>query len=199
MAIPTKPPGPFEEAYAGTPPWDIGRPQPELIRLAEAGAIKGAVLDVGCGTGENALYLAGLKLEVWGVDSAPSAIRKAQDKAKARGLAARFVVHDALDLGSLGRTFDSVVDSGLFHVFSDAERPLFALSLAAVIRPGGTYFMLCFSERETGAGGPRRVSQAEIRTTFGPPWRIDFIRAARFASHVDDEGRWAWLSSITRV
>lgn len=77
----------FEWSYqSGTPPWDIGRPQPAIVRLAERGAINGAVLDVGCGTGENALYLAGLGLEVTGVDAAPTAIASAREKAAARGI-----------------------------------------------------------------------------------------------------------------
>jgi 2-polyprenyl-3-methyl-5-hydroxy-6-metoxy-1,4-benzoquinol methylase len=76
----------FEKAYDGQAPWDIGGPQPEIVRLAEAGAIRGVVLDVGCGTGENALYLAGRGLDVWGIDFIPKAIERARDKALQRGL-----------------------------------------------------------------------------------------------------------------
>jgi len=68
----------FNSIYKGIPPWDIGRPQKEIIRLAKDGEISGRVLDVGCGTGENALYLAGLGFEVWGIDAAPAAIKKAK-------------------------------------------------------------------------------------------------------------------------
>jgi len=188
----------FNPAYAGTPPWDIGRPQKEIMRLAEAGEIQGSVLDVGCGTGENALYLAGLGYEVWGIDGAAAAIEKAQAKAAQRGLKANFLVADALDLQRLGRTFDTVIDTGLFHVFSDEERPLFAGSLATVLRPGGTYYMLCFSEREPGSWGPRRVTQAEVRATFSQGWRINAIREAAFEVNQPGEAR-AWLSSITRL
>jgi len=188
----------FNPAYAGTPPWDIGRPQKEIMRLAEAGEIQGSVLDVGCGTGENVLYLAGLGYEVWGIDGAAAAIEKAQAKAAQRGLKANFLVADALDLQRLGRTFDTVIDTGLFHVFSDEERPLFAGSLATVLRPGGTYYMLCFSEREPGSWGPRRVTQAEVRATFSQGWRINAIREAAFEVNQPGEAR-AWLSSITRL
>src|SRR5262249_2142601 len=76
----------LEKAYDGRPPWDIEGPQPEIVRLAEAGAIDGTVLDVGCGTGENALYLAGRGLDVWGIDFIPKAIEQARDKALKRGL-----------------------------------------------------------------------------------------------------------------
>lgn len=188
----------FNPAYAGTPPWDIGRPQKEIMRLAEAGEIQGSVLDVGCGTGENVLYLAGLGYEAWGIDGAATAIEKAKAKAAQRGLKANFLVADALDLQRLGRTFDTVIDTGLFHVFSDEERPLFADSLATVLRPGGTYYMLCFSEREPGSWGPRRVTQAEIRATFSQGWRINAIRQATFEINQPGEAR-AWLSSITRL
>ena len=137
----------FEWAYrSGEPPWDIGRPQPAFKRLAEQGAIAGSVIDVGCGTGENALYLAGLGLDVTGLDAAPTAIARAREKAIARGLAATFIVGDALDLAAVGSSFDVAVDSGLFHVFSDADRLRYERGLREVLRPGGRYFVLCFSD-----------------------------------------------------
>src|ERR1700724_2250824 len=107
----------FESSYTGTPPWDIGRPQPAIMRLAETGQITGSVLDVGCGTGENVLYLAERGFAASGVDGAPSAIRKARAKAKQRGLNASFEVSDALNLSVPERPFDTVIDSGLFHTF----------------------------------------------------------------------------------
>jgi cyclopropane fatty-acyl-phospholipid synthase-like methyltransferase len=187
----------FNSAYTGTPPWDIGRPQQEIVHLVKANEIQGSVLDVGCGTGEHSLYLAELDHEVWGIDSAPAAINKAMAKAQERGLEVNYLLHDAIQLKSLGRTFDTVIDCGLFHTFSDEERPVFAKNLTTVLRPGGTYYMLCFSERETGPGGPRRVSQAEIRDTFQEGWKINYIRDARFESNIHADGARAWLSSIT--
>jgi cyclopropane fatty-acyl-phospholipid synthase-like methyltransferase len=187
----------FNSAYANTPPWDIGRPQQAIVNLVKANEIQGSVLDLGCGTGEHALYLAELDHEVWGVDSAPAAIDKAKAKAQERGLEVNFLLHDAIQLRSLGRTFDTVIDCGLFHTFSDKERPVFAKNLTTVLRPGGTYFMLCFSEHETSPGGPRRVSQAEIRDTFQEGWRMNYIRDTRFESNIHPDGARAWLSSIT--
>jgi cyclopropane fatty-acyl-phospholipid synthase-like methyltransferase len=189
----------FSSAYQGVPPWDIGRAQPEFVRLAEAGEIRGAVLDVGCGTGENALYLAGLGHEVWGVDATPAAIEKAQAKAEQRGVKATFLVGNALDLQHLGRTFDTIVDCGLFHALSDEERVAYDKSLAAALRPGGTYLMLCFSDRQPGTFGPRRVTQAEIRATFGMGWRVNYIREAHFDTNMPGRQVEAWLSSITRL
>ena len=188
----------FNESYRGSPPWDIGHPQAEFVRLAEEGAIKGRVLDVGCGTGENAMLFAGLGLEVWGVDAAPLAIEKAKRKATDRGARVAFEVRDALRLGEVQEKFDTITDSGLFHVFPDRQRVIFAQGLHSALITGGTYFMLCFSDEEpTGWGGPRRVSKEEIRTTFREGWRVDWIRAARFESKFHDDGGRAWLSSIT--
>jgi cyclopropane fatty-acyl-phospholipid synthase-like methyltransferase len=188
----------FDEAYHGTPPWDIGRPQKEFVALARRGEITGSVLDIGCGTGEHALFFAAEGHETWGIDSAPLAIRKAQEKAKARGLAVHFLVRDALDLASLERTFDTVTDSGLFHTLSDEDRPVFEKSLASILPPGGIYFMLCFSDREPPGFGPRRIAEREIRESFSDGWSINYIRPATFESRTRAEGPRAWLSSITK-
>jgi 2-polyprenyl-3-methyl-5-hydroxy-6-metoxy-1,4-benzoquinol methylase len=189
----------FDSAYKGIPPWDIGRPQKEIIRLAEDGEISGTVLDAGCGTGDNALYLASLGFEVWGVDAADSAIKKAKEKAKEREISVNFLVCDALRLQLLQNKFNTVIDCGLFHVFLDEERPIFAASLSSALYPGGKYFMLCFSEHEPGSYGPRRVTQAEIRATFDKGWKINYIREAEFETAFGPHDVKAWLSSITRL
>jgi SAM-dependent methyltransferase len=131
-----------------------------------------------------------------GIDGAPTAIRKARAKAKSRGLDLRFEVADALDL-SLPKPFDTVIDSGLFHVFSDDERTRFTASLGRVVRPDGTYFMMCFSEREPGDWGPRRVTQAEIRSAFHAAWRVNSIDPSAFDTNGGDAQ--AWLASISRL
>jgi ubiquinone/menaquinone biosynthesis C-methylase UbiE len=157
------------------------------------------VLDVGCGTGEHALYLAQHGHEVWGIDSSPTAIQKAREKAAARGLPVTFQVADALQLQALGTTFETVLDSGLFHVFSDEDRVLFVQSLARVLKPGGTYYLLCFSDQESSSGpGPRRVSRAEIFASFAHGWRVNEIRATRFET-TNGQGAAAWLASITHL
>ena len=112
----------FDLLYEGAPPWEIGRPQPALLALAEAGAIRGRVLDVGCGTGEHALLAASLGLEATGIDLAAAAIERAKEKAAQRRLEARFVVGSVLDLSGLGGRFDTVLDSGLFHVLEEVDR-----------------------------------------------------------------------------
>ena len=178
-------PGIFEKAYDGQAPWEIGGPQPEIVRLADAGAIRGVVLDVGCGTGENALYLAERGHDVWGIDFIPKAIERARAKALQRGLGVHFQVGDALKLEALGRTFDTVIDSGLFHTFSDEERSLFVRGLARVVRPGGVAYILSFSDQEPPGEGPRRVSREEIHSAFREWWDVESIQETRFRA-IDD-------------
>jgi SAM-dependent methyltransferase len=131
----------FEASYEGTPPWDIGRPQPRFAALAEAGRLEGPLLDVGCGTGEHVLMAAATGLDATGIDIAPTAIRLARKKAAERGLTATFVVGDALAM-SFGDGFTTVLDCGCFHTFDDGDRERFVASLATVVRPGGRLFML---------------------------------------------------------
>jgi len=196
----------FEKAYDAQAPWDIDGPQPEIVRLAEAGAIAGAVLDVGCGTGENALYLAGRGLDVWGIDFIPRAIERAREKALQRGLGVHFQVGDALKLEVLGRMFDTVIDSGLFHTFSDEERWVFVRGLARIVRPGGVGYILCFSEQEPPGQGPRRVSREEIGSAFREWWDVDSIQETRFRALDDPQaprfspgGPKAYLITVRRT
>jgi SAM-dependent methyltransferase len=189
----------YEAAYHGmAPPWDIGRPQPALLAVAQAGGLIGPVLDAGCGTGEHALMAAALGFEATGIDASPSAIAIAERKATDRGLEARFVVGDALELDELGRTFGSVIDSGLFHGFSRPERIRFAEGLAAVLEPGGRYYMLAFSDREPGIGGPFRLTEAEIREPFADGWTVDSIEPSRIETTIPGRVIEAWLTTISR-
>jgi SAM-dependent methyltransferase len=189
----------FDAAYTRTPAWEIGHPQRAFLTLAQAGAISGRVLDVGCGTGEHVLMSAALGLEVTGIDVVAAAISVAQRKARDRGLDARFLVGDALQLGALGEQFDTVLDCGLFHVFGDADRPVFVAGLRAVLPAGGRYFMLCFSDLQPGHLGPRRIAREEIEASFGDGWWIDSIEPAKLETTMRPEGAEAWLATITRT
>ena len=203
----------WDDAYAGSvpPPWDLGQPQPAFVRLAEQGVLAGQVLDAGCGTGEQTLLAASSGAEALGVDVSPLAIERARGKAAARGILAaeggqtgqaRFEVADALRLGDLGRSFDTIIDSGLFHVFDDDRRARYVASLASVLRPGGHLYLMCFSDRQPGAFGPRRVSQDELRAAFSDGWTITAIQADSFAINpgvFDTATAQAWLASIARI
>ena len=190
----------FNEAYRGVPPWDIGRPQPEFLKLAESGDADGEMIDVGCGTGEHAILFASKGNKVLGIDSSPLAIEKARSKARQRHSKAEFMVADALRLSSLGRKFNFAIDSGLFHVFSDSDREVFTESLKSSLRPGGKYYMLCFSDKEPiGWGGPRRVSKDEILQSFSKGWSVDYVHPAKFESTFHERGGHAWFSKITKT
>jgi SAM-dependent methyltransferase len=189
----------FEESYReGRPPWDIGRPQAEVLELLDAGLLRPPVLDLGCGTGENSLACAARGVEVRGIDGASTAIDRAREKAKARGLNVRFDVGDALTLGALGEAFATVLDCGLFHVFDDAERPRYAASLAEVLRPGGSAFVLCFSDAEPNWGGPRRVRADEFEPVFGGRFVVAEIRPARFETNLSEGPVKAWRVRLDR-
>lgn len=189
----------FDEAYRGTPPWDIGRAQRELIALEEAGEIRGSVLDVGCGKGDNALFLAEKGYHVWAVDAVPSAIEAARKKATERSIPVTFMVMDILSISGIGQTFDTVIDSGFFHTLTDPVRHQYTRELSLVLKPGGNYFMLAFSDREPPGYGPRRVTQDEIRATFSSGWQVNWIKEAVFESRTRPGGSRAWLSSIKRI
>ena len=190
----------FDTSYrTGTPPWDIGRPQAAFVRLLEAGEVRGHVLDVGCGTGEHALMAAAAGFVAMGVDAAPTAIGLARGKAAHRSLEVRFEVWDALDLSGLGMQFDTVLDCGLFHVFDDDDRERFVTSLGDVVVPGGRYFMLCFSDRQPGDWGPRRVHQDELHRSFADGWQVDSIEEAVLEITISPDGVQAWLASFTRA
>jgi SAM-dependent methyltransferase len=195
-------PGDWEAAYSGPPPpWDIGRPQPAFVRLAEAGALSGDLLDAGCGTGEHALLAASVGARLLGVDLSRRAIEAARSKAAERGLDATFEVLDALGLAALGRTFDTVLDSGLFHVFDDADRARYVGALQAVMRPGGHLHLMCFSDRVPGDQGPRRVSADELRQAFAVGWRIASLTPDRFELNLGFGPLTAdaWLADVVRT
>jgi cyclopropane fatty-acyl-phospholipid synthase-like methyltransferase len=189
----------FDASYQeGTPPWDIGRPQPAFLRLVDAGEARGRVLDVGCGTGEHALLAAERGLEATGLDAAPTAIRLARDKAEQRSLNAHFEVWDALDLRAFGKQFDTVFDCGLFHVLDEDDRVRFVSSVSAVVEPDGRYFLLCFSDKEPGDWGPRRVRKEELLVSF-VGWRIDSIEETVLDLTWNPQGARAWLAALTRI
>jgi ubiquinone/menaquinone biosynthesis C-methylase UbiE len=191
----------WDEAYKGTPPWDVGHLQPAFQALIKGGEIKpGRVLDIGCGRGENAIMLAMSGFEVTGIDLIEDAISDAKAKAIERHVKVSFVAGDVLQMDRLFMEgeFDIVIDSGLFHVMTDEERPIFVRQVHRVLKAGGKYFMLCFSDKEPEGYGPRRVSKSEIERTFTPLFNIIYIKDAAFDSRLGPGSRKAYLLSAIR-
>ncbi|HZU10177.1 MAG TPA: class I SAM-dependent methyltransferase [Pseudacidobacterium sp.] len=190
---------PWDASYLnGAAPWDIGQPQPAIARLASEGGFMGPVLDVGCGTGENTLLIASLGLQVVGMDVAETAIAIAREKAKNSGLDIEFAVADAFHLNQLRRSFDTVLDCGLFHTFNSEERTEYLASLASAIKHNGTLYVLCFSDDGPGTG-PHPVRQEELKAAFNPGtgWNIVAIRPERILTRYRDRnGAPAWLATM---
>jgi SAM-dependent methyltransferase len=192
---------PWDASYLDGPaPWDIGEPQPAVLRLAGEGAFTGAVLDAGCGTGENALHVASLGLRVLGVDVAETALSIAREKAAGRGIDAEFVVADALHLDRLGRVFDTVLDCGLLHAFDGDERRDYVASLASVTGRGAHLYVLCFSDVGPDSG-PHPISREELRAAFrrGGGWSLASVGPDRLRTRFDVRGAPAWLAKIERI
>jgi ubiquinone/menaquinone biosynthesis C-methylase UbiE len=191
----------WNEAYKGTPPWDVGHPQPVFEALIKSGEIKpGRALDIGCGRGDNAIMLAMNGCDVTGIDLVEDAISDAKAKVMERRVKVNFVVGNVLRMDRLfmEAEFDLVIDSGLFHVMTDEERPVFARQVHRVLKPGGKYFMLCFSDKEPEGYGPRRISKAEIERTFMPLFNIIYMKDSIFYSRVEPSSIKAYFLSAVR-
>jgi len=193
----------FENAYAGQAPWDIGKPQGPFAAVAHQ--VTGPVLDAGCGTGDTALFFAARGYRVTGIDFVEEAIQRARRKAAERGLPAEFLVKDALTLADWGERFASVIDSGLFHVFSDDHRRRYVQGLRQVVGPGGRLFLMCFSDEEPGTEGPRRVSCQELYDAFADGWEVESVQAVRVEVNPEftgmtfsEGGPKAWFAVIRR-
>jgi len=193
----------WESAYEGSPPWDIGGPQPEIVKLVKDGEIKkgSKILDIGCGLGDNAIFLAENGYSVTCMDIAHRAIEKGKAKANKRKVHVNFLVGDVLELDKYFHedSFQAVIDSGLFHSLDDSERERFAKQVFKILMNSGTYFMLCFSDKEPGNWGPRRISKTEIEETFSGLFRINYIRDAHFTSKTERGGARAYLASMTKT
>lgn len=187
----------FEAIYRyGAPPWDLGHAQPAIVQLAEQGQFQGRVLDVGCGTGDNALHLASLGLDVTGIDASATAIRQAQDKVRTRHLFAKFLVADAFALAGLGQRFDAALDCSFLHIpaHSPADRRRYTNALADVLEPTGWAHFLELSRPDTGHPA---ISQEELRESLDPArWTNIAIHPASLANRNGQLP--AWLAHAQR-
>ena len=161
----------------------IGEPQPAIVELERAGLIRGKVLDVGCGTGEHTILLTRLGYDVLGVDFAPQAVEQARRNAEAKDVEARFDVADAMNLGDQPR-YDTIVDSALFHIFDDTDRPKYVASLHNACRPGGIVHMLALSDAGRGFGP--QVSDEVIREAFADGWVLEALDTTTYRGIVTE-------------
>ncbi|RPF37423.1 class I SAM-dependent methyltransferase [Streptomyces sp. TLI_185] len=167
---------------------------------AEAGAIRGRVLDAGCGTGEHTLMAAGLGLDATGIDLASRALRTAEDKARVRGRTARFLRYDARELATFSEQFDTALDCGLFHVLGGEVRTAYVAGLRTVLRSGRRCFLLCISDRERGDWGTvHRASRSDVEAAFSDGWRIDSVEPSAIHLIGDPGHVEAWLVALTRT
>lgn len=191
----------WDEAYQreAPAPWDIGRPQPVVAELAEQGRLTGDLLDAGCGTGEHTLLAAVGGAQARGIDLSPVAIERARAKAAGRGIDIPFEAADLLTVQLPEAAFDVVLDSGVFHSFDDEGRERYVRQLRRWLKPGGILFLICFSDRQPGEWGPRRVSRAKIESAFASGWSLQQVRACVFDINPlpDADEVQAWLVEAT--
>lgn len=190
---------PFDQMYRGTPPWEIGRPQGAVVDLERAGHLHGRVLDVGCGTGENAIFLTSRGHEVVGVDMSGIALARARAKAEQRDIHPNYTQADVFMLGDLGGPFDTVLDCGFFHALTDEGRENYLDIVGQNLRTGGTLVVIAFSDREPSIGGPRRVSRDDLVAWVKERAWVESIDEVRFESLVHPSGAAAWCLRATWV
>jgi len=186
----------WDEHYANDElPWDTGDPDRHLVELVEQGVIApGRALEVGCGTGTNALWLATQGFDVHGIDVAPLAIDRAEAKRRAAGAAVRFSVLDFLQDDPPGGPFDFVFDRGVLHVFDEAaDRTRFAERVVSVLDPKGSWLCLAGStEGPPREHGPPRRSARDLLNAVEPALELALLRSITFDAELPSPAR-AWL------
>jgi len=186
---------------AGDLPWDTGHPSQHLVEMVELGGIAaGRALDIGCGTGTNALWLAGRGFDVLGVDVSPLAVERARAKAAAASSnRCRFEVLDFLAADPPGGPFRFVFDRGCFHTFDEEElRTRFAARVAALLAPGGLWLSVIGStEGPPRDTGPPRRSARDVMNAIEPSLELLLLRATELDSLGTPPPR-AWLSLAQR-
>ncbi|WP_458190540.1 class I SAM-dependent methyltransferase [Haladaptatus sp. NG-WS-4] len=175
----------WNEVYESetVPPWDTGEPQPALVNAVGSDGLSGRVLDVGCGTGTHALWAAAEGYTAVGIDFSKEGVEQARKKAEKRGLDASFRVANALDLPDDIGTFDTVLDSGLFHAFQTEERENYARELASIVSVGGRVFLVGFAEGAPEDGGPNPITPDDVSSAFVKEWNVLETQDVAFETH----------------
>lgn len=160
-------------------PWDTGSPQSAIVELAECGAIAGDVLDIGCGLGTHARFLAARGHRVTGIDVSRVAIERAR-AATTTDLPVTFRVADAFDLDEEFGPFETVLDVGVFHAFDGAERSAYADALRSVTAAGSVAIVLSFGADAPPEMPPNRIDRDRVAAAFDDGWRVEAVRTAPF-------------------
>ena len=172
----------WDERYqTGNTPWEIGGPSPELQRvLAEEAVPAGAALDLGCGSGPNSVYLAQRGFQVTGVDVAETALERARERARQRGVTVEFRQENLASGCDLGGPYDFVFDRGCYHILRNLDATAYARSLAAALRPEARMLLLAGNADEPMQPGPPVVTAAALIAEMEPLFRILWLRRVRF-------------------
>jgi SAM-dependent methyltransferase len=196
----------MDEIYKDTPleeiPWNMESPPELLVELVDAGKVKPCkAIDLGCGAGNYAIYLAERGFEVTGVDFSPTAVKIAGENASRKGVKCNFFVADVIEeLDRVSQTWDFAYEWGLLHHILPEQRQKYVANVRRILNPEGKYLSVCFSEKDAGFGGPGKCrntrlgtdlyfsSEDELKGLFEPYFRIIDLRTVevngKFGAHI---------------
>ena len=185
-----------------TPPWDNKAPKENVISWQEAGLVHGDVLDIGCGLGDNAIYLAGHGHKVTGLDISPTALIAAERRALDARVDVAFAVADATRLDGYTDAFDTIVDSGCYHCLQEQGRRDYAVAVYRAARPGATLLLSAFSDANAEHGEwPRpMVSEQTLRQTLGDAgWTITSLETITVPIDEQQNEALMWMLQAQRA